>query len=229
MSKILAIETTGKYCSISLFSETELLANSKNKDANQHSSVLHEMLQALLQAQRIEVSDLSAIALSKGPGSYTGLRIGSSSAKGLCVACNVPLISIASHEAMLYDQILESQTQSLEDFYCMTDARREDVFFSHYRKNKLLDTVKVINLSDPEVQTQLNQTQSCIIGSGATKAMSYLNQNHTYIEDDCLNACNMQHLAFQKFNKSLFEDLSSFEPSYEKEFYVIPQKNKFGI
>ena len=225
MPKIIGIETTGKICSVSLFDEDRVINELSSNKENQHSAVLHTLIENLLKSSDVTINELDAIALSKGPGSYTGLRIGSSAAKGLCVALNIPLIAIPTHYAMLYNNTIKNNKN--HQIICLTDARRDDVFMTIYNadfeEEKL---VRVVDLTEEAVQMEFNKTPSLIIGSGAEKAKILLSINHEYRLDECLTAQQLRTPALNKFEQAEFEDIYHFEPAYEKQFYTVPSKKK---
>jgi tRNA threonylcarbamoyladenosine biosynthesis protein TsaB len=227
MPKVLGIETTGAFCSVALFNESRVIASKINKQANSHSSILHLLIQELLQEQHIKPSDLDAIALSSGPGSYTGLRIGSSSAKGLAIATGAKLISIPTHYGMLFNPTLPNDTKAFKHVICLTDARRNDVFATAYSLDKdRIGKTAVLDLTDELVQTQLNHSASIIIGSGAEKAEALLSPIHLYLKDDALHAANLFEPSTAKFANEEFEPLYDFGPLYEKEFYTNQKVSK---
>ena len=219
MPKILAIETTGQLCSVAIFQDSKIIGSYQDSESNVHSAVLHTLIKKLAFRCAIDLSELNAIALSSGPGSYTGLRIGSSSAKGLCLALDIPLISIPTHYCMLYDEMVIKKDSHLPKM-CLTDARRTDVFISTFTSNNMVkETTRVLNLEEVESQNELNKTPFLVLGSGAKKAKQFLGNEHTYLENDCLLAENLLVPSIARFEKESFADLVSFEPRYEKEFY----------
>lgn len=227
MPNILGIETTGRFCSVSLFDEQGVLSELSSKEENSHSLVLHGLITSLIEQQGLTINDLDAVALSQGPGSYTGLRIGSSSAKGLCIALDIPLIAIPTHDAMLFNEQVVGLRSKYAKTICLTDARRMDVFVSVYTQGKAgSKAVSVLNLEDEDVQHELNNTPSLMIGSGAHKSQEKLSNTHYYRFDDCLGASQLWELSIEKFKAGSFADLFNFEPAYEKQFYTVPSKKK---
>lgn len=226
MAKILGIETTGAFCSVALFIDEDIVASKMNDNENSHSSVLHLLISQLLKEQNIKTQELDAIALSAGPGSYTGLRIGSSSAKGLAIATKAKLISIPTHYAMLFNTSVPVDLEQYNRIICLTDARRTDAFASIYdqEKNQIGKTT-VMDLSDDSTQLLLNEDSSIIIGSGAEKAKSYLDKKHLYWTKEVLHANNLFLPSSAKFLKNDFQSLYNFEPLYEKEFYTTQKKS----
>lgn len=212
MPNILAIESTGENCSVAVFKDEKLLGVLQSDEKHSSSATLHLLIRAILKQTAISINQLNAIALSAGPGSYTGLRIGSSSAKGLCVALEIPLIAIPTHETMLYNANVTGKT-----VLCTTDARRQDVFISEYRNRQLIGRVSVQDISAPDFEEKLrNKT---IIGSGTAKIAGLYALQNTMVADNCLHASQLLEPSLNRFNQSLFTDIYNFEPAYEKEFY----------
>lgn len=214
---ILNIETSTKNCSVSLSQEGQIIALSE--DFSQgfiHSEMLHQFIADLLKKNNVSFSELSAIAIDKGPGSYTGLRIGTSTAKGLCYALDIPLIAIESLE------ILAHAVQKLQGVIIpMIDARRMEVYTTifdcNYKKIKPTEAVVLSEASFVEYTEKVY-----FVGDGAEKfqSVSQLKNAEFLYEIKYPSATQMGELAYQKFVQSDFEDLAYFEPFYLKEFYT---------
>ena len=217
MANILALETTGKFCSIAVSFKGQVLKWIDSIE-NNHSAVLHQSILNLLKENNIKLGAMEAVALSAGPGSYTGLRVGSSSAKGLCLALDIPLISVPTHKSMLLTKSLNDHKSKY--VLCVTDARREDVFASLYKEDDLLHGVEVLNINELDWLEQVAGSNLSIIGSGAHKIKQlgkYIPS--LYVENECLSGEQVLKVAISKYERSEFEDLANYEPRYEKEFY----------
>ena len=221
MVYILNIETATKNCSVSIGADGKTIALKElSEEQFNHAEKLHVFIQDVLNEVGISLNDLNAISVSKGPGSYTGLRIGVSSAKGLCYALNIPLIAIDTLE------ILAHQLNVEKGFVVpMIDARRMEVFtqvFSHDKKA----------LNDPyaliveENSFDAFNDDIHLIGDGAFKCKELLNtdQFHYYDEFVYPSANEMSLLSFQKYTENKIEDVAYFEPYYLKDFILTTKK-----
>ena len=223
MAFILAIETTTKNCSVALFENEKLLALKEHRsDDYSHAEQLTLFIKELMQETHLPLNNINAIALSKGPGSYTGLRIGTSTAKGLCYSLGIPLISISTLQAMSYGI---TSTENFELFCPMIDARRMEVFSAVYDKdNKEIRPVKADIVNKQTYSTYLKR-EMLFFGDGALKCQEIINdKNANFIKGIFPSAKNLGELANTKFIKKDFEDIVYFEPYYLKDF-VAGKKN----
>ncbi|HEX7414585.1 MAG TPA: tRNA (adenosine(37)-N6)-threonylcarbamoyltransferase complex dimerization subunit type 1 TsaB [Bacteroidia bacterium] len=218
---ILCIETSSTVCSVCVTANDKILAYKEINNGYSHSENLHIFIQDVLKEANLTIKQLSAVAVSKGPGSYTGLRIGVSSAKGLCYALQIPLISIDTLQSMAY---AVAQTKQEDMFYCpMLDARRMEVYCAVYDKN--LETIIPVNalvLDEKTVEVFTLSKSVCFFGDGMTKAKALLqSKGHSlFIEGIFPSSLSMAALAFKKFGLQQFEDVAYFEPFYLKEFFT---------
>jgi tRNA threonylcarbamoyladenosine biosynthesis protein TsaB len=225
MSYILHLETSTKQCSVALSKEGVCISKKKFLDENfSHSEKLHLFIQDVINLAGIVISDLDAIAISKGPGSYTGLRIGVAAAKGLCFALDLPLISINTLTLMVQPFL---DQKDFDFFIPMLDARRMEVYTAIFNKNKKiqLQTTALV-LTEDSFMSQVRNSNCLIIGNGANKfqALSPKIKAHFREEIDYPSAENMILLAWEKFNNKHFESLADFEPYYLKDFQTIPPR-----
>ena len=218
MSKILCIETSTDVCSVCIAIEGKPHGLREFKEFK-HSSHLLPLILESIEVAGIQKSGLDAISLSKGPGSYTGLRVGASTAKGLAYALDIPLISIDTLTA-LANGIVRGKNEIDENLVIisMIDARRDEVYAAIHdcHLNILKPTHPLI--LDSEFQKSLPADQQIIIcGNGAKKANHYcnLNQNISIHPTEC-TAENLCTLSKDTFEKSQFENLDRFEPNYLK-------------
>lgn len=224
MSYILNIETATKNCSISVSKNGELIAIKELNNGNySHAEVLHSFIEEVVSESNINLDDLSAIAVSKGPGSYTGLRIGVSAAKGLCFSLNIPLISVNTLQS------LASSIQIEEGVVVpMIDARRMEVYAAIFDKdNSHLREIKAEIIDEHSFAELLNKQHVYFLGDGAEKCKEVINhKNAFFINDKYPSANEMCQLAFNKYKKNDIEDVAYFEPFYLKDFIVVPAKKK---
>lgn len=224
MATILNLETATTNCSVSIAVKGEVIALIEENTSNySHSEQLHLFIEEALKKASFSFSDLDAIAVSKGPGSYTGLRIGVSAAKGLCYALDVPLISIPTLESLA-----RQLTVGPDDvIISLLDARRMEVYsavYDHgYKEIRATQAQIVEAASFSEYQ---NARRVLMVGSGAEKCKGVLShQNFSYKTSNVPSAKEMALLSFNKYQIKEFEDVAYFEPYYLKDF-VLQQKKK---
>ena len=223
-SLILNIETATTNCSVALAKDGKTIAILEENDKNySHSERLHVYINEILAKAKKTLKDLDAIAVSKGPGSYTGLRIGVSAAKGLCFSLDIPLISVNTLEALAH------QVKIDRGFIIpMLDARRMEVYSAIYNhKQELIRDTEAQILDENSFKDLLNKDQVYFIGSGVEKTKELLqHKNACYIEDKLPSANEMSMLSYEKYKKSDTEDVAYFEPFYLKDFVVLKPKSK---
>lgn len=195
-----------------------------------HAEKLAVFVNELLTESSLNITDLNAIAISSGPGSYTGLRIATSLAKGLCYPFNTPLISLSSL-LVLAEKFIHENRNSMEqdDLICpLMDARRMDVFTAVYSNDgEIIFPPAAIELQSDFLSDLLNTRRIHFIGNGASKLASLIHHpNANYFPDFKTSSSSMSLLAFQKFLTTSFEDLAYFEPDYLKEAFITPSKPK---
>ena len=215
MTYILNIETSTTNCSVSLFNDLELIdCIEENTKDYSHSKSLHVFIDSILKNSKISPKNLSAISVSKGPGSYTGLRIGVASAKGLCFALDIPLISIETLK-ILSQNVLNKGTV----ISCL-DAKRMEVYSAVFDiNNNMIRDTKAEIISENSFQKYLNKNQVYFIGNANEKLKTIItNKNAKFIDNYFPSARQMGVLSFNKFKNNKFEDLNNFEPFYLKNF-----------
>lgn len=227
MATILQIETATQVCSVALSVNGETIAFKEQAAQNIHASNLTLFIEEVMQQAQLTYTDLDAIAVSKGPGSYTGLRIGVSTAKGLCFALDKPFIGIHTLEMMANGFLLKHPNYG--GLICpMIDARRMEVFTAVYT-NKLLEIAAVSAkiVDEKSFILELDANYVTFIGDGAEKCMPVLSHQNAHFNLDNFNsAANMSSLAYQAFQQQLFEDVAYFEPFYLKDFVFTTPKKK---
>ena len=216
MAYILCIETATTNCSVSIVKNDETVAVIEdNSKSYSHAERLHTSIDAVVKKSGITLCELSAVAVSKGPGSYTGLRIGVSTAKGLCFSLDIPLISVSTLHA------LASQVEQEEGFIVpMLDARRMEVYTAVFdTKYQLLHPVEAKVLDADAYNTYLDKVPVFFIGNGVTKwKILCTHPKAIFIEDALPSAIQMGKIAYQKYVEKDFEDTAYFEPYYLKDF-----------
>jgi len=218
---ILNIETATKNCSVSISKDGKLIALKEICEANfSHAEKLHQFIKDTLKESNIDFKELSAIAISKGPGSYTGLRIGVSSAKGLCFALDIPLISVLTLESLAHATKVESGY-----IIPLLDARRQEVFTAVF--NSDYTPVKETYNYILEENSFAEYDKIIFLGDGATKTKEIITHpNATFLEGYYPSAKEMIALSYEKFLQKEFEDVAYFEPFYLKDFHVTVSKKK---
>ncbi|WP_435413991.1 tRNA (adenosine(37)-N6)-threonylcarbamoyltransferase complex dimerization subunit type 1 TsaB [Polaribacter aestuariivivens] len=224
MAIILNIETSTKNCSVSIAQNGKILAIKELNNGNySHAEVLHPFIEDVLREANILKLKINAIAVSKGPGSYTGLRIGVSAAKGLCFALNIPLISIDTLTSLSCAVDIEEGV-----IIPMLDARRMEVYAAVFdKKNQQIKTTTAQIINENSFTEYLKKNKVYFIGDGAQKCKEIItHKNAFFIDDKFPSSKEMAKLSFEKYKKNDIEDVAYFEPFYLKDFIVIPEKKK---
>lgn len=223
MALLLNLETATTNCSVSVARNGELLALKEFDSADySHAEQLHLFIEAVLKDASVSLSELNAIAVSKGPGSYTGLRIGVSAAKGLCFSLDLPLIALPTLES------LASQGIGVDaDFIIpVLDARRMEVYSSVY--NASLNEIRATKaeiIEEISFEDYVKKGKVLLIGSGAEKCKELLkNSNFIFNTTAVPSAKEMALLSHKKFKENNFEDVAYFEPYYLKDFILLKKK-----
>ena len=234
MALILSIETGTDICSVALANDGELMALRESDEGRDHAKKVALFVDELLRETAVQPSDLDAIAVGKGPGSYTGLRIGVSFAKGMCYALNIPLISVGSLDALteVAREDFDAGIIDLEDVewpsahLCpMVDARRMEVYAQVFdTEGKALSDVVAEVVTDESFAQWRANGKFVIFGNGAAKCAEVLKD--AICVSVAPSARGIVRLAEEAFNAGRFEDLAYFEPFYLKEFLVIPSKKR---
>lgn len=224
MAAILSIETSTTVTSAALHQDGKLIAVEITHVPNSAASQLAVMIDKILKQHPVK---LDAVAVSSGPGSYTGLRIGVATAKGICYALSVPLISVNTLQLMAY-QVLHSQYEIRNSLMSpMIDARRMEVYTMLV--NEKLDVVQPVSASiidSSSFADILNYKKICFFGNGADKCKSTITHpNAVFIDGIFPSAEWMGETAFDLFKKDKFEDVSDFEPLYLKDFVAKKPKS----
>ncbi len=232
MSLILCIETGTDICSVGLSRDGELISLRESDEGRDHARNVALFVDELLRENDIAAEELSAVAVGMGPGSYTGLRIGVSFAKGLCYGLQIPLVAVGSLDSMV-QVAREDHEAGIIDVdnwndvvLCpMVDARRMEVYTQMFDTQGLpLNEVKAEIVTEESFKEWRNERQLVIFGNGAAKCREVLN-DATYI-NVTPSARGLAALAHQRFEAGQTEDIAYFEPFYLKDFIIIPSKKK---
>lgn len=223
--KILYLETSSKNCSVVISDGEKLLCSTEEISENyKQSESLHTFVEWALEGANLSMKDIEAVSLGKGPGSYTGLRIGAASAKGFCYGLKIPLIAVNSMESMIEPFL----GQNYEMIIPLVDARRMEVYTAVYdgisgeelipTEAKILDEASFEELKDKKV---------LFVGDGALKAKEILQlPNAEFNTDIYPSAQYLIKKTLEKIKKDDFEDIAYFEPFYLKDFHGVKKKSK---
>lgn len=227
MATILQIETATQVCSAAISRDGETIALKEQMASNIHAGSLTLFIKEVMDAVGLQFIDLDAVAVSKGPGSYTGLRIGVSTAKGLCYALDKPLIAIDTLQMMASGFL--AQQDDNEGLICaMIDARRMEVFTAVFDQdlNDVVPTEAKI-IDEKSFANELASGKVTFIGDGAMKCAALLQQdNAVFSELNFNSAANMSRLACKAYTAAQFENVAYFEPFYLKDFVFTTPKKK---
>lgn len=223
--KILHIETSSKNCSVVISDGENLLCLCEEVSDNyKQSESLHSFVEWALEGAEISLKDLDAISLGKGPGSYTGLRIGAASAKGFCYGLKLPLIAINSLDSMVEEFV----NQGFELIIPLIDARRMEVYTAVFdgKYGEMISETEA-KILDEDSFSELNDKKVLFIGDGAKKAQEILNlPNAEFRSDIYPSAKGLLKKSVEKFNQRDFEDVAYFEPFYLKDFQGIKKADR---
>lgn len=229
MSYILHIETATPVCSVAVSDNEELIFYKEELEGPSHANILGSYVKSALDYCREKSIKLDAVAVSAGPGSYTGLRIGVSEAKGICYGLNIPLIAIETLEIMAFSvKQLNKDTDENTLFCPMLDARRMEVYDALFDQKlcKVRNTSADI-IDDSSFQSELEHHKIVFFGNGANKCKNSIQSpNAIFLDNIYPLAKNMINLAYQAFLDKKFVDVAYYEPFYLKEFVGTIPKNK---
>lgn len=223
MALLLNIDTATEIAAISISDNEKVIESVTNNNQKNHASFLQPAIKDLLQKINHSINELNAIAVTAGPGSYTGLRVGMASAKGLCYALNIPMITVNTLEVMALSTINGEWDERA--FYCpMIDARRMEVFAAVYNKD-LLEIIKPCSIIlDNEVFKDILSTNKIYFsGSGSVKFKNIMNNKDALFVNSEATTNAMAQLSYQKFLEKNFADILYASPLYLKEFYTTIQ------
>lgn len=226
MARLLIIDTALEEAIVAISNEGKIIAELSNKEAHSHASFIQVAIEKLLEAQNIVINDIDAIVVTLGPGSYTGLRVGLASAKGIAYAIQKPIIGLSTLSALAHKGVKFASTLVTDEFqvFPMIDARRMEIFGSIYTPS--------MDLILPEQAIVLDQTQwdnlitkpTICIGNGAAKTKDFTSLFEISYQDGSYTSIDLLEMASEKLKKGQFEDLAYVSPNYLKEVYILPAK-----
>lgn len=223
MSLILQLETSTTSCSVALAQDGKVLSYKTINQRNIHAEVITVFIDEIFANNHLKYNELDAVSVSAGPGSYTGLRIGVSTAKGLCFSLDKPLISVETLLAMAAGYLARFHKLTEENFLLcpMIDARRMEVYTALFDQDlKQIEPTSAKIIDAESFKTILDQHKIIFFGDGAAKCSTVLSQysNAVFIDDFFNEAVDMTTLSAEKFLLQQFEDVAYFEPFYLKDF-----------
>ena len=236
MALILNIETSTTVCSVILAENGNIISKKETDEKNSHSSLLTVFIEEMFKELEINLSDIDAVAVSKGPGSYTGLRIGVSTAKGIAYGINKKLISVSTLQSMAWGMkqyLLKNKIEFNENtLFCpMIDARRMEVYTAFYDTNiNMIKEISAEIIDENSFNNLLINNKVYFFGDGANKCKtSITNNNAIFIENIFPSAEYMINFSEKYFQNNKFEDIAYFEPFYLKDFIAtVPKKNIYS-
>ena len=221
----LLIETASSVCSVATANENEIIAIRENGDGQQHATLITTFVDEVMKESELNYEELDAVVVSAGPGSYTGLRIGVSAAKGICFGAQLPLMAVDSLQALATGFFEEKKHTG--NVGAVFDARRDEIYFGIWNeKSETLVSSRAAILND-EFLSIINSIALPItfIGNGAEKVKVFLsNEKHEYHSQYKSSAAHLHSAAIKKFNEKDFVDVAYFEPNYIKPFYFANNK-----
>jgi tRNA threonylcarbamoyladenosine biosynthesis protein TsaB len=220
MAFILNIDTATEIASISISEKDKILDSITNNNQKDHAAFLQPAIKSLLLKIDLPINKLNAIAVTKGPGSYTGLRVGMASAKGLCYALNIPLVTLNTLEVMAWSTML--RIQDSEALYCpMIDARRMEVFTAVY-DHQLTEIVNpcAMILDENSFKDLLKTNKIHFSGSGVLKMKNLFQNENIFYDDNKILTFSMGELAWKSYLNGSFSNVFTSSAVYLKEFYT---------
>ena len=230
MAMLLCIETSSVNCSVSLFNKGRLIACREASRGYSHAEKLHPFIQEILEESGIKTKEIQGIVLGAGPGSFTGLRIGSAASKGLCFALNIPLITIPSLKNMAMSVRSNADQLNLDQKFVlcpMIDARRMEVYCAQFDQDlNQISEAKPLILDESTFSDQLSKEKIVFFGDGMNKMKGFY-ENHSnavFVEEILPTSKVMAEMAEKKFLEKDFEDVAYYEPFYLKGFQATTPK-----
>ncbi len=225
---LLHIETSTNVCSVALSDKGQLIFEKVSYEGPSHAALAGVFVEEAIQKMKESGGRLDAVAVSSGPGSYTGLRIGASLAKGVCFGYDIPLISVSTLEVLAYAAVKSHAVDSSALYCAMIDARRMEVYSALYDAR-----LEVVRQTEAEIITPesyegyLDKNEVCFFGNGATKCKEVIHSDNAYFLDNIYPlAANMIPFAEENYKAGTFVDAAYYEPFYLKEFQATKAANK---
>lgn len=229
MALILNIETATPVLSVALSRDGKTIASRTEDTGNSHAEMVTLLISEIMEEMNLTYDHLDAVAVSKGPGSYTGLRIGVSTAKGFCYAKEIPLIAVDTLQAMALGMAEKQNPQDQNTLFCpMIDARRMEVYDAFYDvENQLVREVQATIVDENTYQKELENKMIVFGGNGVGKCREVIQSpNARFLTDFIPSAKYMAPLAEKAYLEKQFEDVAYFEPNYFKAYIAGKPKVK---
>ncbi len=226
MAKFLIIDTALEHAIVALSNNESIQDELVHQTPHDHASFLQVAIAELMERNNIILSDLDAIVVTLGPGSYTGLRVGLASAKGIAYALQKPLIGLSTLEALAQKAIKTIPDHFSNEFqiFAMIDARRMEVFGSIYNKELSKTVLEAAMPLDGAIWAGLIQKPTICIGTGTAKTKAFSHPDEVFYNESSYTSRELLEMADFKFKAGLFEDLAYVGPNYLKEVYILPSK-----
>lgn len=228
MAIILNMDTSTEVCSVCVSENGTILSIREDREGKNHASLLTIFIEEVLKESGLQSTDLSAVSVSKGPGSYTGLRIGVSAAKGIAYALDIPMIAPGTLDIMRSGYLGKNSPVENTLYVPMIDARRMEVYNAVY--NHKAEKIREVNaevITETSFREYLPEYKLVLFGNGASKCREILKSRSFIIDEQYRHSSSyMVRLSESRFEKSAFEDTAYFEPFYLKDFVATTPKNK---
>jgi tRNA threonylcarbamoyladenosine biosynthesis protein TsaB len=226
--RILCIESSTDVCSVALFTDGELTGIKEADKINSHAEILAVLIDQLMQENQIPFSSLAAVAVSTGPGSYTSLRVGLSTAKGICYAGGLPLIGLPTDQILISGQIQTAVAQHCTCIIGMIDARRMEAYTTVYdvKKHTYTDSTPTLLDENPFTELETKHSRIALCGNGAEKFYQICQKDIYILLDVKTTSRWMGALAFERFTSRSFDDVAYITPVYIKPPNITESKKK---
>lgn len=228
---ILCIESSTDVCSVALFEGKRLRAFSESTEVNRHAELLAVLIDDLMKIEGVAFKDLSAVAVGIGPGSYTSLRVGLSTAKGICFGCDIPIIALPGDHILIRGNKSDALHIKADYIISMVDARRMEAYCTTYSiaDNQYSEAIPVVFDKDSFDEIARQGGKIAVCGNGAKKWCDFIENEKYVLLSQKTSATYMGELAFEKFESGEFEDLARVSPEYIKPPNITLSKKKFGL
>jgi tRNA threonylcarbamoyladenosine biosynthesis protein TsaB len=226
LATFLIIDTAMEQAIVALSKDGKILSELINKETHSHASFIQVAIADLLESQKMEIKDIDAIAVTLGPGSYTGLRVGLATAKGIAYTLQKPLIGLSTLSALAHAAVkaLPKDLGEVFQIFSMIDARRMEVFGAIYdSKFNSIVPEQAIVLDELKWNSLISQPTICI-GNGMTKTKQFTTLHNVFYLETSYTSIELLEMATIKLNAGQFEDLAYVGPNYLKEVYILPSK-----
>lgn len=228
MDRFILIETSTSLCSTALCEDGKILSYRESTTPRAHASLTAVFIKEMLDETGLKAGDCDAVCVSMGPGSYTGLRVGTSTAKGLCFGAGIPLLAVGTLDILAQQALDEGLVpEGCRYIIPMIDARRMEVYSALFNADgqRLTETSPQI-IDAGSLAEQLAQGPVLLIGDGAQKCAEVLNHPNVQVAQCCPKASAMLKPAIAEYNEKRFKDIAYFEPFYLKQFVATVSSKK---